>query len=487
MAFALGQILVVSELAGANIDTESICSYNDILVKGAFGNFRQLLEDVSLNPAMGQMLSHRGNMKAGVIAGTTPDENYAREVQQLFTVGLVQLHPDGTLLLDVNGQPIPTYDQSMIVETAKVFTGWAFANVTVPANTTNVSQYRAFPPSTRDLGASEDSGWINPMKYFDAFHDKTQKRVIGVQQVPLAAAAATTIPAGQTGPQDLKMLLDVLFNHPNTGPFICRQLIQRFVTSNPSPGYVYRVAQVFANDGTGTRGNLGAVVKAIFTDYEARSLDVMDHVGYGKLKEPIIRLTTMFRALKAAAPNGRYLDSHWWGGPLTNRNPRSPNIWGHASPSMANAGDDLGQNPNGAPTVFNFFSPDFSPPGPLAAAGLVAPELEIVNATNAVNCPNKLLFYLFRDLSSTPDFPPPPSGLSPYLVMDYSALLPLVQSPPALIDQLGLLFCGNRLSAAARNQILATQQALAANTSALDRLKSALYIVLLSPDSAMQK
>lgn len=476
VAFALSQILVVTinagELPG---QAEALAKYYDILVSGAFGNYRQLLEDITLSPAMASTLSHLGNTKADPVRGTSPDENFAREIQQLFTIGLVQLQPDGTLLLDAAGRPIPTYDQAIIVETAKVFTGWSFANRNIPTSTANLSAFRSFPPATTPAGASDDSGWINPMAYYDAFHDKTEKKVVSLQQLPLGEARPTVIPANQTGPQDLKMMLDTVFSHPNTGPFVCRQLIQRLVTSNPSPAYVYRVAAVFANDGTGTRGNLRAVVKAILTDYEARSPDIRNNIGYGKLQEPLLRLAAFLRITNASAANGRYMDSFFnidafWG--------PAGGMWGTALSNL------LGQGPLMAPTVFNFYSPDYSPPGPLAAAGLVAPELQIINEYTAISSANYILQFLTRNIAQRPQ---PPSGPSPYIVPDYSAFLTLASAPAELVDRLNLFFCANQMSESTRTRIVSLLQSLPATTTPTERVRSAIYLVIMSPDGAMQR
>lgn len=476
VALALSEILVVTINAGElPAQAEALANYYDLLVNGAFGNYRQLLEQVTLNPAMGITLSHRGNTKADPIAGTAPDENFAREIQQLFTIGLVQLQPDGTLLLDAAGQPIPTYDQTTIVETAKVFTGWAFANDHVPVGTTNLTSFRFYPLDTSANGASDTSGWINPMAYYDAFHDKTEKKIVSLQQLPLAEAKPTIIPAGQTGPQDLRQMLDTVFNHPNTGPFLCRQLIQRLVTSNPSPGYVYRVARVFANDGTGTRGNLGAVVKAILTDYEARSPEVIANVGYGKLKEPLIRLAGLLRSVNFSAPNGRFMDSFF---NINTTWVPSGGMWG------TNISSVFAQGPLMSPTVFNFFSPDYSPPGALAAAGLVAPEMQIINESTAISAANYLLQLFQRDVSLRPQ---PPSGPSPYLVPDYTAWLPLAGNIPELVDRLNLYFCANQMADATRTRIIALLRSLNPATTPTEIVRSALYWIVLCPDAAMQK
>jgi len=478
VALALSEILVVGEQAELDFFVQAKAQYYDLLVNRAFGNYRTLIEEVTLSPAMGHWLSHCGNMKANPLKGTAPDENYAREVQQLFTIGLVQLQPDGTLLLDAAGQPIPTYDQVTISETAKVFTGWAYAGR--PADLTRESDFTGVAPlKAYDYGAAplpETNGWLVPMAHYNAFHDKSVKRIVSLQQVPLAQASPTLIPANQTGPQDLRIMLDTLVNHPNTGPFISRQLIQRLVTSNPSAGYVYRVAQVFANDGSGTRGNLGAVVRAILTDYEARSPDVRENFGYGKIKEPLLRVTAFFRALNAAAPNGRYMDGYF-NNPSGGYSPSSPIVT--LPPSRP-----LAQFPMWSPSVFNFFSPDYSPPGAMAAAGLVAPELQIIESNYAVAVPNVMVTYMYRNPAALTE---PPTGPSPFIRLDYSALLPNARNVTALIDQLDLLFCANQMTVATRSQIAATLSSLTTTATDLERVQTAIQLTITSPDGSLQK
>jgi uncharacterized protein (DUF1800 family) len=473
VAFALSELFVIG-----NTDAPAATRYYDILVNQAFGNYRHLLEEVTLSPVMGFWLSHVMNQKANPATGTAPDENYAREVQQLFSIGLVQLQPDGTLLLDATGQPIPTYDQTIVSETAKVLTGWSYA--VAPANTTSIAGYTGTkPPSTVYTVYSDDNGWMVPMRYFDAFHDKTEKSIVSLQQVPLVNAARTRIPANQTGPQDLKILLDTLFNHPNTGPFVSRHLIKFLVTSNPSPGYVYRVAQVFANDGNGMRGNLGAVVSAILTDYEARSPDVLGNAGYGKVKEPLIRLSSFLRALNAAAPNGRFMDNFF-------ESPNSSDKWGPWS-TLSYPTGRLRQGVLNSPTVFNFFSPTYSPPGEMAAAGLVAPELELTDAFYAINVPGALADFLYRNVNDPVGFPQPPTGASPYLVLDYSAYLPNARAPDELLNQLNLIFCANQMTAATRARILGTLTALPASATDLQRVQTALQLTFTSPSGVVQR
>ena len=457
VAFAFSEIFVVSEQDEVlRAQPEALAHYYDLLAADAFGNFRQLLNDVTLSPVMASYLTYLQNQPGNATTGTSPDENYAREVQQLFTVGLVRLQPDGTILLNSSAAPVPTYNQATVSQTAKVFTGWSFANVG--------NNFTAQPPDTKPSGAADTNGWLNPVVAYENFHDESAKAVID-----------GTIPAGQTAEQDLSAMLDQLFNDANTGPFFCRQLIQRLVTSNPSPGYVYRVAQVFANDGTGVRGNLGAVVTAILTDYEARSAAAAANIGFGKLKEPLIRVTAFFRALNASAPNGRYLDSYY-------NDPR-----GGYDPSSLLAIPEffLGEGALQSPNVFNFFSPDYTVPGPIAAAGLVAPEMALATDSYSLNLMNEFSYYLFRDVTT---LPAPGGGLaSPFLVLDYSAFLPLAANPSTLLDALNLAFCGGNLSAGTRAQLTTAIAALSPNTSATELVASAVFWVVCSADSARQK
>jgi uncharacterized protein (DUF1800 family) len=482
MAFALSEIFVVGEGGAINDNYETKVVFYDVLVRHALGNFRDLLEEVTLSPAMGWYLSYINNMKANPMKGSAPDENYAREIQQLFTIGLVQLHPDGTLMLDTEGRPIPTFDQTTISQTAKVFTGWSWA--TSPATGNNTTLYIANPPpSTRLFLPEPNNGWLVPMRHYDAFHDKTEKHVVSQEQLPLVRASATVIPANQTGAQDLKMLLDILFKHPNTGPFICRQLIQRLVTSNPSSGYVYRVAQVFADDGKGVRGNLAAVARAILTDFEARSPAVLDHPGFGKIKEPILRASSILRVLRASAPNGRYLDS-WFGDPR--------NINGFPSAVTTRS---FNQAPLESPTVFNFFSPDYSAAGPTAREGLVTPEMEIIDQIFAITFPNFISSLLYR--TTTPASTPPAGWAwwrlpveaptpSPFYDFDYTEFLAVAGDAKVLVDTADLLFCAGQMTASTRNIIVNAVESFPRAT-ALERVQTVIQLTTASPDGALQK
>ncbi|HUR58126.1 MAG TPA: DUF1800 family protein, partial [Opitutaceae bacterium] len=335
------------------------------------------------------------------------------------------------LRLDPNGQPIPTYTQETIVQTAKVFTGWAYANATVGA-TANTNLFGG--------GAAD---YINPMMLWPAFHDDTAKTIIG----------GKVLPAGQGGVKDLKDTLDALFNHPNTAPFISRQLIQRLVTSNPSPGYIYRVAQVFANNGAGVRGDLGAVVRAILLDYEARSASVASTGTFGKLKEPVLRGTALFRAFNASSNSGRF--------------------------NIPNAEGNLAQAALRAPTVFNFYEPNFVFPGATAAAGLYAPEYQILNDTTAITQPNFYYTYISTTRSTNA------ADQTPLPVFD--PLLPLAATPAQLVDTVSLLLTSGSLPAATTSRIVTALSSMASGTPAAEKVRMAVYLVHTAPGGAIQK
>jgi uncharacterized protein (DUF1800 family) len=425
VAFALSEIFVVSDVSSAlTNEPEALANYYDLLANDAFGSFRQLLQDVTLSPVMGNYLNMLRNAAANPAKGVAADENYAREVMQLFTIGLNQLNPDGSLQLDSTGQPIPTYNQATIVQTANVFTGWAYASTVKNPSFT---------------GSAAD--WYDPMQLYPAFHDTTQKTIVG----------GVVLPANQGGAADLKMELDTLANHQNTAPFFCRELIQRLVTSNPSPGYIYRVAQVFANDGTGARGNLGAVVNAILLDPEARSSALLGNASYGKLKEPLLRQTAVYRGFNASSQEGRF--------------------------AISNTDNSLGQTPLDSPTVFNYFLPNYVQPGSLASAGLVAPEFQITTASTAVSVVNNLYSSIFT--STTPSVST--------LVLDLTPLTSEASNATALVNTVNLLFCGGNMTAATQQNIIAGLAALPSSTTALVRAQFALELAVTSPDGAIQQ
>lgn len=389
-AFALSEILVTSYIEGSVSQYHyGHCNYYDMLGAAVTGNFRNLLEDVSKHPIMGQYLSSLKNQKAIMGAGpdgilgtaddvvlVSPDENYAREIMQLFSIGLVHRHLDGSLKLDgATGSLLPTYTNDDITNLARVFTGWSFGkrNGNIAANPPEV-RANVYDNTSFTLGASgyslfHEDTWKNPMKNFATYHDVGAKTVLG-----------GSIAAGLDGQADLTAALNIIFNHPNVAPFICRQLIQRLVTSNPSPGYIYRVAQKFENNGSGVRGDMKAVFKAILLDYEARTLSIAANDRFGKQKEPLIRYVQLLRAMGAKS-NMLLSDLNAYGYPAGQYDnfPAGTTLY-----RFFDTNASLVQTPLRAPSVFNWFLPDYNPGGALATNGLFVPEMQITTETSVV-------------------------------------------------------------------------------------------------------
>jgi hypothetical protein len=293
VAFALSEIMVVSDVGVLQDNGRALSSYYDTLLDNAFGNFRGLLEAVTLTPAMGLYLNMQGNDMGSIVTGIHANENYAREIMQLFSIGLNRLWPDGTLVLDAQGNLVPTYDQTVVMGMSSVFTGWNYyqpnqANGRLPSNW--------FP----------SSNYTNPMVLVPTHHELGTKQMLDNVVLPQAwgsQASSSSTNFDSYCSQDLEMALDSIFNNQNVGPVICRELIQRLVTSNPSQGYLYRVVQKFNDNGFGVRGDMQAVLNAILLDYEARSTDLLSVASYGKQREPVLRVTAAARAFPAPAPN----------------------------------------------------------------------------------------------------------------------------------------------------------------------------------------
>ncbi len=431
MAFTLSQLFVVSDAASLGNEVMGLAKYYDLLAINAFGNFRDVLEDVTLNTMMGFYLGMFKNAKADPVAGTQPDENYAREVLQLFTIGLHQLNMDGSELLDIDNNPIPTYDQADIENFARVFTGWNYAGC--PEN-----NWTWCNPTTPGV-----SGYA-PMEAIEAYHDSGEKTLLNGQ----------VIPAGQTAQQDLDDALDNIFNHPNVPPFISKQLIQRFVTSNPSGAYVQRVAGVFADNGSGVRGDLEAVMRAILLDDEARNSAFIADSSYGKLKEPLIRYIGLLRAFEAKSPTGRY--GNW--------NPEFSYL----------------QRALGSPSVFNFYQPKFQLPGPIRDAGLVSPEFQITSETTVVTVANEMNQATNRGHHLYDHW----NDSMPLLQLQRE--LQLFNDQNALLDHLNLLLFSGQMSAHTRSTVVDLWSNLTDNED-IDRLTSLLYVLVLSPEYVVQR
>jgi uncharacterized protein (DUF1800 family) len=444
MAFALSQILVISGTAAVlSYDNVALAAYYDLLVNDALGNYRTLLNDVTLSPAMGAYLNMLRSDKSNPATGVHADQNYAREVMQLFTVGLVKLNIDGTVQTDGSGNPIPTYTQDQVANLANVFTGWA----STPTN------------NTGDAAWQNDMDWTDPMVPYADHHDTTAKTIID----------NTLIPAGGTAQSDLKTALDTLFNHPNVGPFIGKQLIQRLVTSNPSPAYVQRVAQVFNDNGQGVRGDLFAVAKAILTDPEAVT---PGGSTYGKLREPLLRLTGLWRAFDGRDSSGTQSIQE--------------------SDIMIYATQYFEEYPLQSPSVFNFYRPDYEYPGPLTIAGLVAPEFQITNEYTLVSTNNQLQkqAYQFIDGNGTthagPDYDMTSTLSSTSVMLHTSAWESYAASPDTLVDTMDTVLMAGQMPST-MHQYLVNYASAVPSSQLGSRVAETAELIIDSPQYAVQR
>ena len=444
MAFALSQILVYSDAANGDQPTRAF--YQDILIRNAFGNFRDLLEDVTYSPAMGEWLTYRGNRKGDPAKGRMPDENYAREILQLFSIGLVELNMDGTPKLDAQGQQIETYSNADIEGLARVFTGLSWAG----------GEFWKMP----------QDGGIREMEMYPEHHSELEKVFLG-----------TTIPAGTPGEESIDTALDTIFQHPNVAPFISRQLIQRFTQSDPDPAYVERVATAFETGrftapngrqfGTGQRGDLQATLAAVLLEstlFEEPASGAT--VTSGKVREPVLRFTHWARAFNVSgidADNERRL-----------RDTRSSE-------------NSLAQQPFRAPSVFNFYRPGYIAPGTNAGAqNITVPEFQIVNETSSVGYLNFMTDFAFDRASQRN------SDIDTY-TPDYSDELALVGDPASLVDHLDDLLTGGRMSDVEKADIVDIISTIeirtnsAENTAAdeEDVVQAAVALVLNSPSFAV--
>ena len=420
VTYALSQIFVISFQNNtlANMP-RGVAHYYDTLGTHAFGNFRNLLEAVTLHPTMGVYLSSLRNQKT--VGARVPDENYAREIMQLFTIGLRKLNRDGS---DAGSA---TYTNDDIKGLAKVFTGWSWAGP--DKNNNRFFGNPAF--QNRD---------ILPMQNYPDHHETLEKRFL-----------EETIGENTSGEASLKIALDTLFNHPNVGPFIGRQLIQRLVTSNPSPAYIDRVAVAFNNNGQGVRGDMKAVITAVLADQEALNPTITTSTG--KLREPVIRLANWMRAFNVNSTSGNFK--------LT---------------SLDNTLNSLGQTPMRSPSVFNFYRPEFQPPNTtIATANLYAPEMQITEETSVVGYLN-----FMRDAI------PNGTGTSRDIKADYSQAISLAGNPGLLVDYVNLLLMQGQMSSTLRGQILAAISSNANNT-AINKVYLAVFLTMASPQYLVQK
>ncbi|MGI9232367.1 MAG: DUF1800 domain-containing protein [Woeseiaceae bacterium] len=425
IAFALSEIFVVSDTVDDLIvNPFALSDYYDTLLTHAFGNYRDLLRAVSLHPAMGIYLSHVNNRRSDPANNIFPDENYAREVMQLFSIGLFELNIDGSLRVDSGGAPIPTYSNVEIREFAKVFTGLSFGG-------------------SNAFFGNPVPDFLTPMQMFDLEHEPGVKNLLN----------GAVVPAGQSGLQDLDAAIDNLFNHPNVGPFIGKQLIQRLVTSNPSPAYIERVARAFNGDNSGVRGDMQAVVRAVLLDPEAAAAPTT-MANFGKLREPVVRYASILRQFGATSGDG----------------------------FIANSGyflQELGkQHPLSAPSVFNFFLPAHSPAGDIANAGLVAPEFQITTSNSIVGISNLIDFIILADFVT--DSPEPFAAVA----LDYDDYIDIAGDVDALVDRLEIVLTAGTLDPATRQAI----EAVLVDIDDLNlRARIAIYMFLISSDYAVRQ
>lgn len=453
MAFALSEILVISHIESVELFDEpvSVADYQDILIDNAFGNFRELLEDVTYSPAMAEWLTYLRNKKADERTGRMPDENYAREVMQLFTIGLVELNQDGTERTDAAGEHIPTYSNEDVVGLARVFTGLSVAN------------------ERFDKGFHEAplASLYSRLQIWPEHHSQREKAFLG-----------TVIPENTPAEQSIATALDTLYEHPNLPPFFSRQLIQRFITSDPSPAYVERVADAFASGrytlpdgssvGDGRRGSLEATLAAVLFDSEARSETARNRSDFGKIREPILRFTGWARAFDA--------------GDI--RPEDSPLLWNTGSAQA------LAQAPYKSPSVFNFYRPGYVAPGTESgAAGMTVPELQIVNASSTAGYTNFMSYFALAYPRNARE---PLEATS--FIPDYREERQLAGSPAALVDHLSLVLAYDSLLPATRTNIVEaidevplTSQYDPDYDGELMRIGLATLMVMTSPEYLVQR
>lgn len=442
VAWALSQILVVSFqsenlLAGAGA---ALADYYDTLATHALGNFRELLLAVSLHPIMAHYLSSLGNQQADSTINRYPDENYARELMQLFTIGLWELNPDGTPQLDAQHNPIPTYANQDVEELARVFTGLWFDGLRLPQEGRRGYRWEEL----MDL----------PLVMVADRHDQ------GAKVLFHGKPWETHLPANNGGQPDIAAALDTLVRHPNCAPFISRALIQFLVTSNPSPAYVQRVAEKFVDNGAGERGDLFAVVKTILLDDEARNLAMVTNPKHGKLQEPMVRLTRLVRAFDAGKTTP---DLQFWYAVT------------HGENSIRNV---FLQWPLASPSVFNFFSPHYRHLGVLGQNGLVSPEFQILNAVTVTTTNNQFANFIDTLLHKRLQ------GGTPEFAFDFRREYELAVHPSALVDRLDLLLCNGLMAENTRQIILdGIEQLPEGNPDA--RIRLAVWLAAVSPDGAI--
>jgi uncharacterized protein (DUF1800 family) len=421
VAFALSQIFVIG---GAKVtDPTGYTNYLQLLENDAFTNYRQIMQDVTLSPAMGDWLDMVNNGKPNTNQGDHANENYAREFMQLFTIGTAQLNPDGSYQLDSGGNQIPTYTQNTVEAFALAYTGWTYP--LAPGAT-----QRTYNPAY----------WTGPMVAVDSNHDTTAKQLL----VYPGVSGGGMLPAGQSAVQDLQGALDNVFNHPNVGPFVSNQLIQHLVTSNPSPAYIQRVASVFNDNGSGVRGDMKALITAVLIDPEARrGDDPASAVGTdGHLQEPILYMTGLLRAFGATSDGS----------------------------NLAYYGSGMGQEALYAPSVFNFYSPSYVIPG----TTIYGPEFQILTTATSLNRVNWTNSYVF-------------GSIGPGTTVSFSNYATQASQPSALLSSLNTLMLHGSMSSDMQSAILTAMQSVPSGSKqGLQQAQMAIYLVGTSSQYQVQ-
>lgn len=436
IAFALSEIFVISFHSELNRYGEGVASYYDMLIENAFGNFEDILTDVSLHPCMGVFLTHLNNPKSIPAQFIHPDQNYAREMMQLLTIGLYELNQNGTRVQDTGGNDIPTYDNEDIKEFAKIWTGLG-AGATVQMPDTMIPPAFGMGISMIDMA--------EPMAMYDDHHEPGSKFLLN----------GFVVPAGQTGMEDVNTAIEHLFNHQNVGPFIGKQLIQRLVKSNPSPAYVSRVAAAFNDNGAGIRGDMKAVIKAVFLDEEARSCLWYNDPVQGKLKEPIIRFTHFARAIGGISEDGKF--------------------WNYG----ADYNNGAGQHPLYSFSVFNFYWPDFQPIGPIGSQGYFAPEFQVFNSNTSIGFVNFVNEWVVNEtLLQTRENP------ESIVFTNLDEIITHAEDTEALINYLDILLTNGMLKDDTRQIITTIVDPM---NDPYEKVKLTIYLMVISADYTILK
>jgi len=446
MALALSEIWVISDKSSFGNNGYALGDYYDILLDNAFGNYRDIMEAVTYHASMGVYLTYLNNPKSDLEANTFPDENYARELMQLFTIGLYELNTDGSRQVDADGNFIPTYDNDDIAEFSKIFTGLTWGD--------------------RDIwnrGQLKDTSYIGDLAMWNEYHEPGVKHLLN--------GHITQDYNPVDGDADITEALDNLFDHPSIGPFVSKALIQRMVTSNPSASFIERVTNIFNDNGNGIKGDMAAVVKAILLDPEALACDSAELPEFGKLKEPFIRYFQMNKAFNVYTASGNYRNDMDY-------------IYRYVA-----------QKPLTSPSVFNFFQSDYQPLGVVEEAGLVAPEFQITDAQTIAGWMNALFRFIVEgriaDEYDVYGGEPNENYADEISELDFSEELLYTADDELhiLLDRLNLVLAQGRLTESTLEKIIETIKVFPNEDEddKLNRVELAIYLTMSSPEYLIHK